>query len=56
MKLNPEDVMVTSFETSSPFAVSRPTTDDPTPATHCYDCPGQPVEPVTNPGVVIGIR
>lgn len=49
MKLNPEDVIVTSFETSSSFAVSRPTTDDPTPATHCFDCPGD-AEPVLNPG------
>jgi hypothetical protein len=56
MKLNPEDVVVSSFETTFARAVGLPTTDDPTPATRCFDCPGEPVEPVTDPGVAIGVR
>lgn len=40
MKLNVEDLVVSSFEASSPVViVSIPTTDDPTPATRCYHCP-----------------
>lgn len=56
MKLNPEDVIVTSFETSSSYAVALPTTDDPTPATRCFDCPGDPAEAVVTPGVAVGVR
>jgi hypothetical protein len=43
MTLDPKDLEVTSFETSEPAAYSLPTIDnptDPTPATHCYWCPG----------------
>lgn len=55
MKLNLEDVIVSSFETTFGRTVGLPETDDPTPATRCFDCPGDP-EPVTDPGVAIGGR
>jgi hypothetical protein len=45
MKLNLEDVIVSSFETTPGRSVDLPTTDDPTPATHCFDCPGEPITP-----------
>ncbi len=54
MKLNPEEVVVSSFETTFARTVGLPETDDPTPATRCFDCPGDP-EPVTDPGVAVGI-
>lgn len=39
MTLNPEDLVVTSFETS-PDALSGPGTGtEPTPNTGCFDCP-----------------
>lgn len=42
-KLNPEELVVTSFDTTfGPVSPSVPTTDDtndPTPATRCFDCP-----------------
>ncbi|HEX6040176.1 hypothetical protein [Longimicrobium sp.] len=38
--LNPEDLVVTSFDTTfGGFQESQPTTDDPTPNTRCFDCP-----------------
>jgi hypothetical protein len=40
VKLNPEELAVTSFDTEpEPYYPSLPGTDGPTPATHCYDCP-----------------
>lgn len=45
MKLNPQDVVVTSFATvpgrTVDPVVTDPVTDpnEPTPATHCYVCP-----------------
>jgi hypothetical protein len=43
MKLNPEDLVVSSFDTTAAdrLVISRPTTDpwDPTPMTHCFVCP-----------------
>ena len=45
MKLNANDVVVSSFETEE-RSVAQPVTDpitidpqEPTPATHCYVCP-----------------
>jgi hypothetical protein len=58
MKLNPEDVVVSSFETTLARAVGLPTTDDPTPQTRCFDCPGEPadVDGVIKPGGAYAIR
>ncbi len=39
MKLNPEELTVSSFETQSEEAVISPTTNEPTPATYCRWCP-----------------
>jgi hypothetical protein len=40
MKLNPDDLAVSSFETSDPAAVAGPIgTYEPTPMTYCYWCP-----------------
>jgi hypothetical protein len=43
VKLNPQDVVVTSFATAAGRGVdpvvTDPATDEPTPATHCYVCP-----------------
>ncbi|MBW3572445.1 MAG: hypothetical protein KY467_15190 [Gemmatimonadetes bacterium] len=41
MKLNSEDLVVTSFQTNE--EVISPITDpnDPTPATFCYICPAE---------------
>jgi len=43
MKLNPEDLVVSTFQTSEQYAVA-PDSDttispDPTPMTQCYYCP-----------------
>jgi hypothetical protein len=45
MKLNTDDVVVTSFQTEERSVKDPATdpvtidTDEPTPATHCYVCP-----------------
>ena len=44
-KLNPDDLVVSSFETESLSQFSSKellTTTDPTPATRCYWCPPPP--------------
>ena len=58
MKLNPEELVVASFETSEPDAVVAPGTIgpyDPTPMTYCYWCPPRTFDcPIfTDPGTVI---
>lgn len=60
MKLNPEDLSVTSFRTSESAAIARPTTIgpyDPTAMTYCYYCPPQTINcPIgTDPITVIGL-
>lgn len=61
MKLNPDDLSVTSFDTSSAEseAVAGPIgTYQPTPMTYCYYCPPRTFDcPIgTAPGtIVIGI-
>lgn len=41
MKLKIEDLVVISFDTVVKLPGSSTDTNDPTPATHCYDCPGE---------------
>ena len=66
MKLNPESLVVASFETSQPAAAALPTTIgpyDPTRMTYCYWCPPQtidcpiytgPAEPIPGTISVVG--
>jgi hypothetical protein len=46
MKLNPEELVVSSFQTSEREAVIAPTTGtyQPTPMTFCYWCPPKTVD------------
>lgn len=46
MKLNPDDLSVTSFDTSaSADAIGGPTgTYQPTPMTYCYWCPPKTID------------
>lgn len=48
MKLNPDELVVSSFETSGAEAIAVPTTigttTDPTPMTRCYWCPPRTVD------------
>lgn len=58
MKLNPEELVVTSFETSEPEALPAIGTIgpyDPTPMTRCYWCPPRTYDcPIfTDPGTVV---
>jgi len=39
MKLDPQDLNVESFEIATDGDEILPTTNDPTPATHCRWCP-----------------
>ena len=41
MKLNPEELDVTSFDTSAEAAISPILTADPTAATRCFICPAE---------------
>jgi hypothetical protein len=58
MKLDPEDLVVASFETSAE-AIALPGTIgpyDPTPMTRCYYCPPKTIDcPIlgTDPGTVV---
>lgn len=57
MKLNPEELVVTSFETSQDAAALPGTIGpyEPTPMTRCYWCP--PPTIATEPGtIVIGVE
>jgi hypothetical protein len=58
MKLNPEELVVTSFDTAAD-AVKAPGTIgpyEPTPMTYCYWCPPGTFDcPIfTDPGTVVG--
>ena len=47
MKLNPEELVVSSFETGEASAAAVPTTIgpyDPTPMTYCYWCPARTLD------------
>lgn len=46
MKLNPEDLVVTSFQTGEAEAIIAATTTigDPTPMTRCYWCPPKTID------------
>jgi hypothetical protein len=50
MKLNPDELVVSSFETADAASPILPVTDDPTPATRCFWCPGAPT---IDPGTVV---
>ena len=58
MKLNPDELIVASFETSPSADAAAPTTIsyDPTPMTYCYWCPPKTLDcPIfTDPGTVVG--
>lgn len=49
MKLNPEELVVSSFPTAEPAGDTGGTTNDPTPMTHCYWCPAGTTDPFTVP-------
>lgn len=53
MKLNPDELVVSSFETAETVAeIEGPGgTYDPTPMTRCYWCPPQTIG--TEPGTVV---
>jgi hypothetical protein len=56
MKLNPEELVVVTFETSDEAAALPGTIgpNHPTPMTRCFDCPVAIVEPgVAQPGTVV---
>lgn len=57
MKLNPEELVVVTFETSDEAAALPGTLgpNHPTPATRCFDCPVVGIEPgpvVVEPGTI----
>lgn len=55
MKLNPDDLAVSSFETSDRVIAGPIGTYDPTAMTFCYYCPPQTLNcEYTEPGTVIG--
>lgn len=55
MKLNPDDLTVSSFQTSDRTIAGPIGTYDPTAMTFCYYCPPQSLDcEFTLPGTVIG--
>lgn len=58
MKLNPEELVVSTFETSDPAAAGPIGPYDPTPMTYCYWCPPRTIGcPVgTDPGTIVVVE
>ncbi|HEY0020359.1 MAG TPA: hypothetical protein VGC13_28940 [Longimicrobium sp.] len=56
MKLNPEELVVASFDTGADAVKAPGGTYEPTPMTFCYWCPGETYDcPIfTDPGTVVG--